>query len=389
MTPDPPSASIPSDDAPLGSSRSLVLPFALVGAAAGWISVVFLANPFVGLACLGEEPLAAATTAIAGAALGAWLERSVARTAAGPFPDPRAGRRLVMGALVAGAASGATAGAIEFRAAGAAFVGLLSGIGCAVAFLPVAALVVAAAARAARARMGSIVAASDRRAVWSILAVTLAAATLVTLPAWPASVDAGMDPPTALLGLATVATVAAVAALAWDIAASSKLERVAREAALFDDGAGLDVRGADRAVPRLDLGLGGEVRARFAAGPVAYRSRPRVVALLLGDADIARDALRRAVRRGTVGVAVTVLTLLGHTAARTNEARIAFDEARCGGGNPHGCRAAALLLEAAGRESGSARTMARARALHARACAARYLMSCDAVEDIDAILARR
>ena len=57
---------------------------------------------------------------------------------------------------------------------------------CAVVFLPVCLVVIGAARRAQRARLGSIVAGSDRRTVWGILAIPFSSVTT------PEALNAGL-----------------------------------------------------------------------------------------------------------------------------------------------------------------------------------------------------
>ena len=58
--------------------RPLVLPFAVVGLAAGWLADGLLANPIVGAATFRNQGLAAIAAAVAGAALGAILTQLAA-----------------------------------------------------------------------------------------------------------------------------------------------------------------------------------------------------------------------------------------------------------------------------------------------------------------------
>ncbi|MEZ4306688.1 MAG: hypothetical protein R3F14_01380 [Polyangiaceae bacterium] len=81
--------------------------------------------------------------------------------------------------------------------------------------LPVCAAVLAAARRAQRARLGSIVAGSDRRAR-GILATTLVIATLEGLPDWPAPRGAPLFGPAPIVGFLALAGVCLLSILVAD-----------------------------------------------------------------------------------------------------------------------------------------------------------------------------
>src|SRR5262249_49133253 len=127
---------------------SLVLPFAVVGLAAGWLADGLLANPLVGAATFNNQGLAAVAAALAGAALGAILAQVGASSSI---------LRLSLLVVGAGLLAGGLVGNFEDRSPMAALSGALNGAISGAAFIPVAALVLAAARRAARARQGSIV----------------------------------------------------------------------------------------------------------------------------------------------------------------------------------------------------------------------------------------
>src|SRR5262249_40198917 len=158
-------------------------PFALVGAAAGWLSAGFLANPIVAVTVGREQVSAALCSSIIGALVGAWLTHACERERKRALLELRAPREqtesgvlralafeLVCSVVIGGAVGGACVGGLSRHSIGGAGSGAVNGALCAIAFLPVCTLVLSAALRAQRARLGSIVAAADRRAVWGILA---------------------------------------------------------------------------------------------------------------------------------------------------------------------------------------------------------------------------
>ena len=167
----------------------LALPFVLVGAAAGWLCAGLLQNPLI-VRVHPAPPwgVALVTAGVAGAsgALHTWLcdnqlprDPQDSSLPARSFTDTWLNHGLVV--LGAGALAGALSAGV-FDAYHGVVVGALGGLGCAIAFLPVCFAVLHMARRAQRARMGSLVAASDRRAVWGILLTALAVTTIGALP---------------------------------------------------------------------------------------------------------------------------------------------------------------------------------------------------------------
>jgi len=338
----------------------LAYPFAIVGFAAGWLSAGFLANPAVGVSTRGSAALAAGIAAVAAAGIGAMLTRLCVRR-----PDLPMGWPLALCVITGGAFTGGVVGAAEAGVLRGLPAGVLNGLLCALAFVPVCALVLAAARRAVRARLGSIVAESDRLAVWGILAATLAVATLAALPDWPAARIERGAPPITAVAMAVGAAVLLAAILVVDGIA---LVRVARL-----DRLPLEPRepGEDAAdgVPAVDLGLGDAVSAQLAprAG-AAYRSRERAVALLLGSAGEARAALRRAVARSAAGLVLSAVVLVAHGWAASDSGAVAYGELRCGQGSARACEAAAEQLAQQLPDSSEA-SVTRPRELLRQACA--------------------
>jgi hypothetical protein len=321
---------------------NLALPFAILGASAGWISAGFLANPLVAQAFPARADLAALCAAGAGAAAGLVVRRMcVGRRYAYQIeaPDPEARPRTdavlahVGVVLGAGAAAGAVVAGLHKPYGGPAW-GLLSGSLAALAFVPVFLAVLSAARRAQRARLGSMVAGSDRRAVWAILATTLALATAGALPEWPAAGAQNTAAPwPALLMLAGAALVVGAALLL-----DRRALRRAEAALLGVSPQRAEEMGAvEQGVPHLDLGLGEGLAARLARSAAAYRGRDRALALVQGSPELARAALRRAVLRDAVSLALIAAMAGAHAAASTAPALRLYGELRCRQGNAGWC----------------------------------------------------
>jgi hypothetical protein len=290
----------------------LALPFLVVGAAAGWISAGFLANPFLGITEGGDQALAAAVAAavagLVGYALSRWCDERMA------WHPPRiTWMRLALNVVAGGAAAGGIVAMIEYATPVAILAGACNGGLSGVAFLPVCALVFAAAKRAERARHGSLVAGSDRRAVWGILATALAAATAVAALDWPfvgGLYFCEVDAPKVALSMLAAAGLVIAGILVADAVALRSVRTAGLEARDHDAAPSAD------AARRLDLGLGeGLLVALAQAGAAAYRSRERATALVVGDPALARAALRRALARGAVGLGVVALAAGAHVIA--------------------------------------------------------------------------
>jgi hypothetical protein len=289
----------------------LVLPFAVVGGAAGWLTAGFLRNPFIAILDTGTEGLSAAIAAGVAALVGWFLSRLCEP----PVPWESPGMnwvRLVIAVVVGGGATGILVGGLESAAGVGTLASGLSGALAGAAFLPVCALVVAAAQRAQRARLGSLVAGSDRRAVWGILAAALGAMTAAAALDWPFVGRPFHDvkPPLAAVSVLAAAGVVVLLLFVADVRALGRMRLDGLEAR---DGA--NVTGAE-AARRLDLGLGEGLLVGLAqAGAAAYRSRERVASLVVGDPNESRAALRRALVRGAVGLGAVAIAAGMHVAA--------------------------------------------------------------------------
>lgn len=354
----------------------LALPFAIIGAAGGWLSAGLVATPLLQRAERNQGTaavLAAGLAALMGVVIRGWCLGAPVRfrfDTPEPEPDPdRAhsdvGWRHAAAVLVAGTLSGVGV-ALVCQAYGGAKMGAAGGLACALAFVPVCLAVIAAARRAQRARLGSLVAGSDRRAVWGILATALAVATLEAAPDWPAAAAGMLPVPWAATGMLGAAALVITAVLGMDVAARRRAREALREGLVPQDAR--EVEAADTRIPRLDLGLGDDVGAQIARSSAAYRGRDRAVALVQGDPEQALSTLRRAVRRGALCLAVVGGVALAHVAARSEIARLELDERLCEGYD----------LAACGRLATSIRDRhpERAMILHDRACRVSGKESC-------------
>lgn len=345
---------------PARSIPELAFPFAVVGLAAGWLSAGALANPIIGLSLRPERNLAAILGAVAGAAVGAALTWRCVRS-----PEERVTGQLAVSVMAGGALTGAAVGCAEAGLGRGLPAGVINGSLCALAFLPVCAVVVAAARRAVRARLGSIVAGADARAVWGILATALAVATLAALPDWPGSRLERAQPPVLAAVMAGGAALLIAGVLVADALALARVKRLGQVRMEAHEPSPDEVAGA---VPALDLGLGEEVQAQLARGD-AYRSKARALSLLVGSAEQARSALRRALARGAAGLVVASAALGAHAWAAAGGGELAYGLIRCEQRSAAGCLTAGRALAAWGGGRRAAARAAAARAMFERACA--------------------
>ncbi len=302
------------DDSESYRVPNLTLPFALVGLVAGWLSGRAIGGPMFDRALVGALPeWAALCGTLLGGVAGTflWLR---CKDELGPSMKRRPLPKIPLPAvvLIAGALCGEAVGLLlpygdVFRSP---FLGLL----CAVPLIPVAAYVVAAARRAARARHGSLVAGSDRRAVWSALAVTLAITTLASLPEWSSALFLQHSgPPREAVLTALFASALIVGVLLLDLLSVLRLRRLVRIGATMEQREPGQIR--DRTVlPCVDLGLGEDLLAEVAYRS-AYRHAGRITSLLVGDPDEARQALRSAIIRSLVSTLIATSVVAIHALA--------------------------------------------------------------------------
>ena len=353
----------------------LAFPFAIVGASAGWLSARLLANPLINMMRGGKPELAAICATVFAAATGALLTRlCVGRRylyeIEAPDPESRPSTDawpLHVGVvLAAGAATGATFITL-CDGYGGPPLGALGGLLCALAFVPVCLTVIRFARRAQRARLGSLVAGSDRRAVWGILALTLALATVEAILDWPAAERTGA--PTPALYLVMAAGLVTLAILAFDLVALRRARRALTPGLEQRSPGELDP--GEAAVPRLDLGLGEELLARFTRSAAAYRGRDRTTALVKGSPEQTLLALHRAALRGAIGLAAIIAVFAAHQAADSGSARAFYQELECNNRHFMSCGKAGNYFRQA--------DPARALVLYQRSCDAYQAPSCAAL----------
>jgi len=136
----------------------------------------------------------------------------------------------------------------------------------------------------------------------------------------------------------------------------------------------VDLEGGGEGVPRVDLGLGDDLLASLARVSTAYRARERAITLVVGNPELARAALRRALARGALGLAVVGGVLWLHALMARGSATIAYLHAWCDKGALGACVAEADRLEQQG-------DTARALSIHERMCDAFNTKSCVAAAE--------
>jgi len=324
----------------------LALPFAITGAAGGWLSAGLVQQPLLAEMDVSFRLVTAGVAAAFGLATGFLLRRwCVGRRYSfqidSPDPELRPASdtwvRHLPTLWLAGTLTGGIACSLS-RMCTASF-GALGGLLCTLPFLPICAAVLSTARRAQRARQGSIVAGADRRAVYGILAVALLIATLEALPDDPAPATTWLEGPLPGLALFAAATICILVILVADALALRKARSLVVPGLARKDeiDPGLE---RDNAA-RFDLGLGRAVHARLAKSTSAYRGRERALALILGDPERAIATLQRAVRRGVHAFVATPLVLGAHLVAGSETATLHYRELSCRLGNPSACEALA------------------------------------------------
>jgi hypothetical protein len=330
----------------------LAVPFAVVGAAAGWLSVAFFSNPIVALTLPNKRLAGVVVSAVAAGLVGRYVSLRCAPTPDEPDePDeiaalrsPSAEGRLAAAMIAGGAAAGSVIGAIAAPSPdriGYGFgAGASAGAVAAFVFLPLAGLVLRAARRSVRARHGSIVAAIDARSVIGVLAGALAVMTLLALPDWPAARTVGGTYPEVALAIAAACALVGGAVLAVDAIALRRLAAAtarARTMEAVDDDPPLA-----STQESLDVGVGEARRATVVRGD-AYRARSRAVAMLRGDPEAANRIARSAVGRGALAVLAAFGVLGLHARAFERDLASMFADELCERGRASACIAAAGL----------------------------------------------
>jgi hypothetical protein len=334
---------------------SLVIPFAVLGSAVGWICARLIASPLLGALWPGLRPDASLFAGMA-YALFAGVAAAFVAVIAERYCGPDAARlapwttRLRFGFLVmaAGVGVGAVGRTTEL--------GVLAGLGGAAAFLPLGALVLGASRRAARARLGSIVAGTDRRAIQVLLAATLAVASVASAMDRPAAAQ-GRVPPLSAIAMA-VAAAGAAAILVLTLVDLLALGKLARAGAAARTMAVCDRADTLGDVPQVDLGLGHAVRARVERGGAAYRSRDRAVELVVGSPRRARAAVIHAIGRGAFALAVAAGAIAVHVVAGGPRGSLTLRTLLCDAGDRWQCGAAHLERDCDGGDGASCRVLA-------------------------------
>lgn len=284
----------------------LAVPFALVAASAAFFSIFALG---AGLWTMREaSPVwPAAFAVVPGAVAGAVVRRWRALYDTYTNKPSRIGR-IALVVVIAGASIGVVVGLTTWGEEG---VGpcALGGAIYALAFLPAALVVQGASMRAARARLGSIVADVDRRTVTVSLLAVVAFAAMTQAPALALSqfselVHRLVQP--ALSIAVGAACAAGIARIRWmDEDARARLEEVASEAPWLERTETIPI---DPSSGAIDLGLGGDRWARRFE-PATYRTASRTEVVLRGSLNDARRAIDGALvqrRRALVFVLATI-----------------------------------------------------------------------------------
>ncbi|MCA9624229.1 MAG: hypothetical protein KC731_34630 [Myxococcales bacterium] len=300
-------------DPPQARLTNLALPLGFTGAAGGWVAGRLLTER-INVTRLGLAPKAAAVGALVGVIAGLVLTSRLRR----PEP-PRGGwmGSLMLLLVAAGIAAGAVLQ--ELVDGDGLFASILWGVTSALALAPLAFHLVATSLRARRGRLGSVVAAADRRAGLGALALVAAVTGLVLATDWelcdscflPTALEAWVSAHLGVLA-AGLALVVSTAMLLLDQRALRRLRAVV-EATVERGG---DAAGLVEDDPRrLDLGLGDDVAAAYREGATAYRHGRELEALVIGEPARAVEALRHLRRRGQLGVAASLLAVAAHVVA--------------------------------------------------------------------------
>jgi len=283
------------DDEEPAVMPSLAKPFAAFGAAAGLFAILGLGS--FREAAREVSPL---TPMIATAVVGALAGETLRRWRR--LHSPKLAREAVVlwvGIItsLAGMASGGLVGLITWGpdgflrfAVGGAAVGL--------AFLPSCLVVFDAAKRAGRARHGSLVAATDRRTVFSTVLSGIAFAGATQVPAVLSANTSAALAPLVQVVLSLVAclgsTVAIIALQRQDLRSRATLEAHAKDAAWLEP-ASLDEEAAPATTDSVDLGLGADRWTR--TSDANYRHSGRADVVLRGSVERAMEAFDECARR--------------------------------------------------------------------------------------------
>lgn len=290
---------------PDGRMPGLALPFALLGSTAAFFSVLAIG---AGSDAMLEAPPAIATAfaMVVGASLGVVLGRWKR------LHDPFLGRdarafRIAFLVVLAGAVIGLVLG-VSTWGEYAVKPCSLGGAACGLVFLPSALFVFDAASRAARARLGTLVAEVDRRTVLASLLAVVSFAAAFQAPALALARYSQWLPPWIQHGASFVVGGAVVFSLAGlrrrDVAARAQLEAIAGNADYLDKATDHEPDSART----IDLGLGADRWAR-PAELATYRTTARGEVVLKGSLHDARRAIDEALRHRRRVLAFSILML--------------------------------------------------------------------------------
>lgn len=269
----------------------LAKPFAAFGAAAGLFAILGLGASREAarlVSPLAPMLLTAAVAAGAGETLRRWPR----------LHDPALPREVVVlwvaaVAAVAGALSGALVALVTWGPEGMPRF-TLGGGAVGLAFTPPCLVIFDAAKRAGRARLGSLVAATDHRTVLSTVAAGIAFASAVQVPALLSASASLALTPRIQLGLSFLVATGALALIfrlqRQDRASRAILDQQARDEATLESAAG-----EEPASTGLDLGLGGETWSRMS--DVHYRASGRPDVVLRGSIREAIAAFEQCARQ--------------------------------------------------------------------------------------------
>jgi hypothetical protein len=287
---------------------SLAKPFAVFGAAAGLFAILGVGafrEPAREVAPLAPMIVTAGAAAAFGEVLGRWRR----------LHDPKLAREaLVLWVAIlsglAGGVSGAVVGFVTWGADGLARFAV-GGAVVALAFVPSCLVVFDAARRAGRARLGSLVAATDRRTVTSTVLAGVSFAGASQVPAVLSANTSWSIPPLVQVSLSLAACLGSTIA----IVLLQKRDRVARAQL---EGHAVDMHWLERAPEELegaashaeepiDLGLGADRWAR--TSDATYRSSARSDVVLKGSMERAIAAFDECAQRRHRSLVIAVAGL--------------------------------------------------------------------------------
>ncbi|MFO0737456.1 MAG: hypothetical protein U0270_16310 [Labilithrix sp.] len=297
-------APAPDDESGLTPAMpSLARPFAAFGAAAGLFAILAIGafrEAARDVSPLVPMILTAGVSAGAGEVLRRWRR----------LHDPKLAREAIvlwigLVAAVAGAVSGALVGLFTWGVDGVPrfFVG--GGL-VALAFVPSCLVVFDAAKRAGRARLGSLVAETDRRTVFSTVLAGIGFAGATQVPAILSANTSTILAPLTQVALSMVASLGATVGIVFlqrrDRKSRAALEAHAKDAAWLER-APADEGMAGVSADAVDLGLGAD---RWTRGDANYRMSGRPDVVLKGSVERAMEAFDECARRRHYSLIVAV-----------------------------------------------------------------------------------